>query len=115
MTENDDLEAVESTVEKPEKMYRLKGSLIKREDGTFEPTKMFDILEIPLDDYSDIEFTESEVKRIRMHVMKLKTGIQAMAPLLCPGPVKCPFRYRCPIVDRDIRTLNGTEIGRAHV
>jgi hypothetical protein len=71
---------------------------------------MFDILEIPLDDYSDIEFTEPEVRRIRMHVMKMKTGIQAMAPLLCAGPVKCPFRYRCPIVDRGLRTTNGKDI-----
>jgi len=95
-----------------EKMYKVKGSLIKREDGSLEPTKMFEILDIPLDDYSDIEFTESEVRRIRMHVMKMKTGIQAMAPLLCAGPVKCPFRYRCPIVDRalTITTPNGIDI-----
>ena len=107
MQGNDEKEAI---VETKEKMYKIKGSLIKREDGSMEPTKMFEILELPLDDYSDIEFTESEVRRIRMHVMKMKTGIQAMAPLLCAGPVKCPFRYRCPIVDRDIRTMGGRDI-----
>jgi hypothetical protein len=103
--------AIEET---PEKTYRIKGSMMKRADGSLEPTKMFDILEIPLDDYSDIEFTEAEVRRIRMHVMKLKTGIQAMAPLLCSGPVKCPFRYRCPIVDRSIKTLDGKGINFAN-
>jgi len=90
-----------------QKMYKIKGSLVKREDGSLEKTKMFDILDIPLDDYSDLEFTEQEVKRMRMHVMKLKTGIQAMAPVLCSGPVKCPFSYRCPIVDKSIRTPAG--------
>jgi hypothetical protein len=84
--------------------------MIHREDGSIGPTKMFEILDIPLDDYSDIEFSESEVRRIRMHVMKMKTGIQAMAPILCSGPVKCPFRYRCPIVDRNIRTPDGKDI-----
>lgn len=99
---------IEETEEKKEqKMYQIKGSMIKHEDGTLEPTKMFEILEVPLDDYSDLEFTESEVRRIRMHVMKLKTGVQAMAPVLCAGPVKCPFRYRCPIVDRNIKEPNG--------
>jgi len=107
MQGNDSIEAVQKT---GEKTYCIKGSMMKREDGSMEPTKMFDILEIPLDDYSDIEFTEAEVRRIRMHVMKLKTGIQAMAPLLCSGPVKCPFRYRCPIVDRNIKTLDGRDI-----
>ena len=96
--------------ENGEKKYKIRGGLIKREDGSLGQTKMFDILEIPLDDYSDLEFTESEVKRMRMHVMKLKTGIQAMAPLLCAGPVKCPFRYRCPLVDRSIKTLSGKDI-----
>ena len=45
-----------------------------------------------------------------MHIMKMKTGLQAMAPLLCSGPVKCPFRYRCPIVDRDVRTPDNKDI-----
>lgn len=91
-----------------EKVYKIKGALIKYPDGSTERTKMFEILEIPLDDYSDLEFTESEVRRIRMHVMKMKTGIQAMAPLLCSGPVKCPFNKRCPLVDRTKLTPNGT-------
>jgi hypothetical protein len=108
---NDENEAVQET---EEKKYKIKGSLIKREDGSLEPTKMFDILELDLDDYSDIEFTESEARRIRMHVMKMRTGIQAMAPLLCAGPVKCPFRYRCPIVDRNLRIQGGKDIDFPH-
>ena len=96
--------------EKKSKMYKIKGQLIEYADGTTEKTKMFEILDIPLDDYSDLEFNESEVRRIRMHVMKMKTGIQAMAPILCSGPVKCPFRYRCPIVDRSITTPDGQDI-----
>jgi hypothetical protein len=100
MTGNDEVAA-------EEKMYKIQGALIKYPDGTTEPTKMFEILELPLDDYSDLEFTEAEVRRIRMHVMKMKTGIQAMAPLLCAGPVKCPFNKRCPLVDRSIRAPDG--------
>jgi hypothetical protein len=109
--EKKEYEGLEEKVDsKGEKKYLIKGSLLRRADGTIVPTKMFDILSIPLDDYSDLEFSEQEVKRMRMHVMKMKTGIQAMAPCLCSGPVKCVFHYRCPIVDRSIRTADGNDI-----
>ncbi|RLF67874.1 MAG: hypothetical protein DRN26_01060 [Thermoplasmata archaeon] len=90
--------------------FKIKGMLVERPDGTIERTKMFDILEVPLDDYSDLEFTLDEIRRLRMHIMKMRTGIQAMAPLICAGPVKCVFRHRCPLVDRSIRTADGKHI-----
>lgn len=96
-----------------EKKYLIKGTRLQHEDGSIEQTKMFDILSIPLDDYSDLEFSETEVKRMRMHVMKMKTGIQAMAPLLCMGPVKCPFRLRCPLVDKSILIPGTTNVNLA--
>ena len=92
---------------KDEIKYKIKGALVEYADGTIEKTKMFDILELPLDDYSDLEFTETEIKRLRMHIMKMRTGVQAMAPLLCAGPVKCIFRERCPLVDKSIKTEDG--------
>ena len=64
--------------------FKIKGMLVERPDGTIERTKMFDILEVPLDDYSDLEFTLDEIRRLRMHIMKMRTGIQAMAPLFVP-------------------------------
>lgn len=92
------------------KKYKIKGSLVESPDGSIEKTKVFDFLQVPLDDYSDLEFTYDEVKRMQMHMIKMKTGVQAMAPLLCSGPVRCPFRYRCPIIDRSILTVDGDDI-----
>lgn len=96
-----------------EPVYQIKHGIVKLPDGSLKPTKMLDILEVPLDDYSDIELSESDVKRLRMHIMKMRTGIQAMAPLLCPGPVKCKFRQRCPLVDKSVKDAKG-EIDYIH-
>ena len=90
-----------------EKPYHLKGGMVERKDGSLEKSKMFEIFDVPLDDYTDIVFSQPELRRIRMHLMNMKTGIQAMAPALCGGPKKCPFALRCPIVDRSITTPDG--------
>lgn len=90
-----------------DKKYRLRDGQIEDEDGKLVKSKMFDIFERDLDDYGDLEFTLEEIRRIRMHAMKMKTGVQAMAPALCPGPVKCAFSNRCPLVDRTKLTPDG--------
>lgn len=100
-------EEVQAVEQVKEKRFKIKGGLIKADDGTEVPTKMFDILELELDDYSDLDYSLEQVRRMRMHAMKMRTGIQAMAPALCLGPVKCPFRMRCPIVDRTKRHSDG--------
>lgn len=91
----------------PKKLYRLHGGMVELPDGTLTKSKMMDVFGIPLDDYSDIRLTQSEMRRIRWHAEKMKYGFQAMAPILCLGPVKCIFRLRCPIIDRSITTANG--------
>ena len=63
-------------------VFKIKGMLVERGDGTTEKTKMFDIFELPLDDYSDLEFSLEEVRRMRMHVMKMRTGITTLAAVL---------------------------------
>jgi len=95
--------------EKDKRIYHIKGGLVEKSGGELTQTKMFEILEIPLDDYSDLTFTQAEARRMRMHAMNMRTGVQAMIPVLCLGPVKCPFRMRCPIVDRTI-TLKDRKI-----
>ena len=106
MEENETI--VDNGVEKKEEnKFMIKGKLMRTEEGELVPTKIFDFLEIPLDDYSDLEFSLEEVRRVRMHSLKMRTGIQAMAPILCLGPVKCPFSKRCPIVDRTKRRTDG--------
>ena len=88
-------------------IYHLKGGMVELEDGTMEKSKMFEIFKIPLDDYPDITLNTAEMRRFRMQVMKMRTGIQAMVPILCPGPGKCPFRNRCPFVDKTNCLANG--------
>jgi len=90
-----------------EPIYHLKGGMVELEDGTMEKSKMFEIFKIPLDDYPDIQLNTTEMRRFRMQVMKMRTGTQAMVPILCPGPQKCPFRMRCPFVDKTKRLANG--------
>jgi hypothetical protein len=103
-----DTEVKEDSIQKiDEATYSIKDKLMRTEEGELVPTAMFDFLEVPLDDYSDLKFTLEEVRRVRMHAMKMRTGIQAMAPIMCLGPVKCPFGLRCPIVDRSLRLASG--------
>lgn len=89
--------------------YHLNGGLVKYPDGKITKSNMFDIFQIPLDDYTACEkaWTQSDMRRIRMHGMKAKTGVQSVVPCHCLGPAKCPFRNRCPIVDRKIKTVDG--------
>jgi hypothetical protein len=100
---SDEKEAEEKKIQPEElcgqKLYKSQEQLIVYEDGKTDKTKMFDFLEIPLDDYTDLTFTETQLKRIRMHFQNMQTGIQAMAPIFCGG-AKCPFIKRCPLFDR---------------
>jgi len=66
-----------------------------------------ELLDIPLDSYAELDFTDADLRKIRLHALKMRTGLQAMAPILCLGPNRCPFRMRCPVVDRDVKTATG--------
>jgi len=77
------------------KEIRLDGTAITVK-GDLTKTDYFKFLEIPLDDYSDLSYTPEQVARLRNHIMNMKTGLQAMAPMFCGGPTKCPVIFRCP-------------------
>ena len=86
-------------------------------DGKLTKTRYFQFLEIPLDDYSDLEFSPQEIARIRSHIMNMRTGLQAMAPMFCGGPKKCPVIFRCPFrqqteLDREKMDPKKFPIGR---
>lgn len=90
--------------------YNFKGGVvIDKETGEISRSKMFDIFNLSLDDYTKEEenWSQQDMRRIRMQMMKMKTGVQSMAPVLCSGPVRCPFRHRCPVVDRSIMDKEG--------
>jgi hypothetical protein len=70
---------------------------------------MFDFLDVPLDDYNDLTFTEHEINTIRRHFLNLRTGLAAMVPLVCGGPARCPFIKRCPFYDR-VKPLGAQDI-----
>jgi hypothetical protein len=80
-------------------IIKLDGTLIKQ-DGSLSRTKMFDFLDIDLDDYSDIKMTPQEAQRFMNHVRRMKTGVSAFVPMLCASPHKCPMGVRCPITER---------------
>lgn len=71
---------------------RLSGTAINN-TGQMTQHKYFDFLGIDLDDYSDIEYTPEEAKRIRGHLAKMSTGSTAMVPMICSP--NCPFRDTC--------------------
>ncbi len=98
--------SLEETSKEDKKLYHLHGGMVELPDGTLTRSKMMDVFGVPLDDYSDIKLTQSEMRRVRWHGEKLKYGFQAMAPCICLGPVRCPFHLRCPLVDRSIRKVN---------
>jgi len=67
--------------------------------GELTRHKYFEFLDIDFDDYSDIEYTVEEGKRIAQHLRKMKTGHTAMVPMTCSP--KCPFRLRCVLFQMD--------------
>lgn len=71
---------------------RLSGTAITT-TGSLTKHDYFSFLEIDFDDYSDIEFTPDEAKKVAAHMRKMKTGHTAMVPMICSP--KCPFRQRC--------------------
>lgn len=93
-----------------EPVYNLKEGLIKYSDGSEKSTKAFDFLKVSLDSYDNLELTASQVLLARNHLLHMKTGLSAMAPMLCAGPVRCVFRYRCPLIDRTRLTPDGRDI-----
>jgi hypothetical protein len=78
---------------------RLDGVAIHK-DGSLSRTKLFEYLDIDLDDYSDIELTPQEATRFMNHVRRMKTGLSAFMPKLCPGPHVCQLGSRCPFEKR---------------
>jgi hypothetical protein len=96
--------------------FKMNGTAVTV-DGKLTKTKYFEFLEVPLDDYSDLEFTPQEIARIRSHIMNMRTGLQAMAPMFCGGPKKCPVIFRCPFrqqseLDRDKMDPKKFPVGR---
>lgn len=80
-------------------IVKLDGT-VQNSDGTLTKTNLFEYLEIELDDYSDIEMTAPEAQRFMNHVRRMKTGVSAFLPKLCPGPNKCQLGDRCPFEGR---------------
>jgi len=80
-------------------IVRLNGSMVKK-DGTEDRTKIFDYLEIDLDDYGDIEMSPQEAQHFMNHVRRMKTGVSAFIPMLCPGAIRCPMGTRCPLTQK---------------
>ena len=78
---------------------RLDGIAIHK-DGSMSRTKLFEYLDIDLDDYSDIELSPTEATRFMNHVKRMKTGVSAFLPKICPGPARCQLRDRCPFEGR---------------
>lgn len=80
-------------------IVKLDGTVIAP-DGAISRTQLFEYLEINLDDYGDIEMTAVEAQRFMNHVRRMKTGVSAFIPKLCPGPARCALGERCPYETR---------------
>jgi hypothetical protein len=88
--------------------YNLKGGLMRNPNtGEIKKSKMFELLKLDLDDYSDVELTAQEMRRFHAQLLKMRHAHKSAVPLLCPGPVKCPFALRCPFVDKSLKTDEG--------
>lgn len=85
------------TAENREKkeMVSLDGTAITA-SGKLTKSNFFRFLNHSLDDYSDIQMTPDEARRIHSHLQKLSTGATAMVPMHCGGD-RCPTKDRCPL------------------
>lgn len=75
-------------------IVKLNGTLINKE-GKEEKTNFFDFLDIPLDDYSDIQMSPEQAIKFRNTVIRMKVGMAAAIPMICCGPQKCPNGKKC--------------------
>jgi len=78
-----------------QEIVTLKGLAIT-EDGKLTKHGYFEFLKVNLDDYSDLEFSPDEARKISNHLRRLSTGSAAMTPMYCAGSL-CPFADRCPL------------------
>ena len=86
---------------KAEAMISLSG-LKTLVSGKTKQTNYFDFLDIDLDDYSHITYTQSQALQIKRQFQKLTTGATAAIPLFCGGANVCPFARNCPFVKADV-------------
>lgn len=77
------------------KLVKLNG-ILEKEDGSIQKTNFFDFLDIPLDNYSNIEMTPEAAIAFRNTVIRMKVGIAAAIPKICTGPKKCSDGKKCP-------------------
>lgn len=87
-------QTVDSNQSREKKELVSFGGVARTESGKLTRSNYFRFLEHNLDDYTDIEFTPEEAKKIHHHLLKLSTGASAMVPMYCGGKL-CPFSDRC--------------------
>lgn len=78
-------------------LLKLDGTQIDKE-GNKSETNFFSFLDIPLDNYADLEkeMTPEAAIKFRNHVVRMSVGTSAAIPMLCGGPNKCIMGKRCP-------------------
>lgn len=92
----EDLEEAGARESREKKALVTLGGDAVTEGGKLTKSKYFEFLANDLDDYSDLEFTPTQARKISQHLRTLSTGSSAMAPMYCAGP-QCPFAERCPL------------------
>jgi hypothetical protein len=94
--EKDEEEILENTTtggRERKELITFKG-LARTESGKLTRHNYFNFLLKDLDDYSDLELTSEQARRIHNHLQKMTTGSTAMVPIFCGGKI-CPFKDRC--------------------
>lgn len=82
--------------------------------GKLTKSNYFRFLNLDLDDYSDIQMTPHQAKRISSHLNKLSTGSHAMVPLSCSGP-SCPFASHCVLQKEGLAPLGRQCLPEVHL
>lgn len=85
-----------------EEEFKQGGSIIKRDtdDKVSLKSQFFKFLDIDLDRYKEVEYTQDEARFIKQRMQHLSTGSAAALPLICKGP-QCPFARKCPFIAID--------------
>ena len=70
------------------------------EDGNVTESKMFDFLQLDLEEYGHILLTAEEARKVHYRLQGVKWGgAAAKVPLYCGGEKICPFAQECPFVE----------------
>lgn len=86
-------------------LLKSAGTLIQQQTTSFK-SNYFQLLDLGMNQYSDIEYSQEQIQKIREHLHYASTGSSSGMPMICE-PSECPIARgnKCPYINADKRGI----------